>query len=64
LLDPFLVRMMALLDSGWLSAAPAAVAADATLTTGRNDILKRAAAEWTWRQRWIQLLLAGVISSA
>jgi hypothetical protein len=55
LLDPFLVRMMALLDIGWLSAAVLLLRADATATIGRSDILNRAAAEWTccWRQRWI-----------
>lgn len=55
LLDPFLARMMALLDAGWLSAAVLLFRADAAATMGRRDILNRAAAEWTccWRQRWI-----------
>ena len=55
LLDPFLARMMALLDGGWLSAAVLLLRADATATIGRTDLLNRAVYEWTscWRQRWI-----------
>lgn len=55
LLDPFIARTMALLESGHLRAAVLLQRADATGTDGRAEIFNGAAAEWTccWRPVWI-----------
>lgn len=55
LLDPFIARTMALLESGHLRAAVLLQRVDATGTDGRTNVFNGAAAEWTccWRAVWI-----------
>jgi len=55
LLDPFLSRIMILLDNGHLTAAVLLLRADHTGTDGRAALINRAVAQWTccWRPIWI-----------
>jgi hypothetical protein len=54
-LDPFIARVLSLLDSGHLRAVVLLLRIDHTGAGGRADILNRAAFTWTccWRPRWV-----------
>jgi hypothetical protein len=55
LLEPFIARMLALLDSRHLTAAVLLQRADSAGADGRAAVFNRAVAEWTccWRPVWI-----------
>ena len=54
-LDPFIARVLSLLDSGHLRAVVLLLRIDHTEAGGRAAVLNRAAREWTccWRPRWV-----------
>jgi hypothetical protein len=55
-LDEFIVRGLRLIDSGATQSLVMLVRYDATMTSGRVDVLNRAALELgcNWRARWIE----------